>query len=113
MPVPAMMPKGPDGWKPLERGGVSTGPGFRKSHSNGYGRWAGSGRGWAKSDFRGAQRHILHGYLLTEAAVKNSLTRLSRQGLTHSLLLARLLVSGLWPATVQPALPILLAGLTA
>ena len=44
--------------------------------------------------------------------MKNSLTRLSRQGLTHSLLLARLLVSGLWPASVQPALPILLAGLT-
>ena len=97
---------------PWSGGGGSTGPGFRKSHSNGYGRWAGSGRGWSTSDFRGAQRHILHGYLPTEAAVKNSLTRLSRQGLTHSLLLARLLVSGLWPASVQPALPILLAGLT-
>ena len=44
--------------------------------------------------------------------MKESLTRLSHQGLTHSLLLARLLGSGLGPATVQPALPILLAGLT-
>ena len=44
--------------------------------------------------------------------MKESLTRLSRQGLTHSFLLARLLGSGLGPATVQPALPILLAGLT-
>ena len=60
----------------------------------------------------GKRRHILHGCLHGEPAVKESLTRLSHQGLTHSFLLARLLGSGLGPATVQPALPILLAGLT-
>ena len=43
--------------------------------------------------------------------MKESLTRLSRQGLTHSLLLARLLGSGLGPAIVQPALAILCMGM--